>query len=159
MPAQYNDPNIVRCTLAQYKQLLNGETVKGHTLDKTKYVYVIEPVNLYQHNIVLKTSEASEPECCSFQLINDSSEPLNTYVTLKTAMQVNKHYAAHGFVYEMLMLSGDSEVDFPIITSIYTNGTNIFINYFSKTDDGTTLSAGIDSLLGWSIIDNVVQIQ
>lgn len=43
MPAQYNNPNIVRCTLAQYKQLLNGETVKGHTMDKTKYVYVVEP--------------------------------------------------------------------------------------------------------------------
>lgn len=144
-------------TVTSVSVKVNGAVKGTVTTSGTIDLGTIGGSALYQHNITFATTEAGEPECCSFQLINNSPTLIQDQNALKAAMQVNKFYAAHGFVYELLT-SGDSELDFPIITSICNDGTNIKFYYFSRTDDGTTISINL-GVLDWIVDDNVVQIQ
>lgn len=46
MPRKYKNLTTIRCTKDQYLRLKNGETVNGHTYNKSKYNYLVEPEDL-----------------------------------------------------------------------------------------------------------------
>lgn len=51
----YKNLDNVRCTLSQYLRLKNGETINGHTYDKSKYNYLVEPEDLIVPNATTST--------------------------------------------------------------------------------------------------------
>ena len=59
MPKRYKNLTTIRCTKDQYLRLKNGETVGGHTYNKSMYNYLVEPEDLIVPTIELETASGT----------------------------------------------------------------------------------------------------